>query len=136
MVLSTGTATSHEPTLSIEPFDGTVTVKFSDAIIASTERAKVLREGGQEPIFYIPFEDIYFDLLEKTNTTSSSPVKGTASYWRVHAVGGSADDFMWAYETPNPIAKAIARHGAFDPAKARIDPDPPEDWRHTPHVEE
>ena len=83
-----------------------------------------------------PFEDIYFDLFEKTNTTSRCPPKGTASYWRVHAVGSSSDDFMWAYETPDTAALAIARHGAFDPEKARIDVEPAEDKRHTPHVVE
>ena len=120
--------------LAIEPFAGTVTVRFSDAIVAATERAKVLQEDGHEPVFYVPFEDIYFDLFEKTNTTSRSPLKGTASYWRVSAAGAAADDFMWAYETPDSAARAIARHGAFDPEKARIDVDPLEDKRHTPHV--
>ncbi|RVD54004.1 MULTISPECIES: DUF427 domain-containing protein [unclassified Mesorhizobium] len=122
--------------LTIEPFAGTVTVRFSDAVVAATEHAKVLREEGQEPTFFVPFEDIYFDLFEKTNTTSSSPLKGTASYWRVHAVGSSADDFMWTYETPDTAARAIAGHGAFDPRKARIDVDPMEDKQHTPHVME
>ncbi|TPJ39422.1 DUF427 domain-containing protein [Mesorhizobium sp. B2-5-13] len=122
--------------LTIEPFAGTVTVRFSDAVVAATERAKLVREEGQEPTFFIPFEDIYFELFEKTNTTSSSPLKGTASYWRVHAVGSSADDFMWAYETPDTAARAIAGHGTFDPQKARIDVDPVEDKRHTPHVME
>ncbi|WP_348645469.1 DUF427 domain-containing protein [Mesorhizobium sp. WSM4303] len=111
-----------------------MTVRFSDAIVAATERAKVLREEGHDPVHYIPFEDIYFELFEKTNTVTKSPLIGTASYWRVHAVGSSADDFMWAYETPNSAAKAIARHGAFDPKKARIDIEPAEDKRHTPHV--
>jgi uncharacterized protein (DUF427 family) len=122
--------------LAIEPFSGTVTVRFSDAIVATTDRAKVLREDGHEPVYYIPFEDIYFDLFEKTNTTSQCPLKGTASYWRVHAVGSASDDFMWAYEAPDTAARAIARHGAFDPEKARIDIAPAEDKRHTPHVME
>lgn len=122
--------------LSITPFAGAVTVRFSDAIIASTERAKVLYEEGHEPVFYIPFDDIYFEFLKKTNTTTRSPLKGTASYWRVQAVGAAADDFMWAYETPDTPALAIARHGAFDPDKARIDADPAEDKRHTPHIPE
>lgn len=122
--------------LTIEPYAGTVTVRFSDAIVAATERAKVVREGGHEPAFYIPFEDIYFDLFEKTNTTSHSPLKGTASYWRVHAVGASADDFLWAYETQDTVAHALADHGTFDPQKARIEADPAEDKRHTPHVME
>lgn len=127
----------HDPaSLRIVPFEGTVTVRFSDAIIASSDRAKVLYEHGDDPVFYIPFEDIYFDLLEKTNTRTDSPLKGTASFWRVHAVGGSADDFMWAYETPETSALALARHGAFDPRKARIEADPAEDKRHTPHVPE
>ena len=120
----------------IEPFAGTVTVRFSDAIVASTERAKILREDGHGPVYYIPFEDIYFDLFEKTNTVSKSPIKGTASHWRVHAVGSSSDDFMWAYETPDTAARAIAGHGTFDPVKARIDAEPFEDKRHTPHVVE
>lgn len=117
--------------LMIMPFAGTVTVWFSDAVVASSERAKVVYEDGRDPVFYIPFEDIYFELFEKTNSTTSSPF-GTAGYWRVHAVGASADDFMWAYETPEAPALAIARHGAFDPDKARIDADPAEDERHTP----
>ncbi|QKC83572.1 DUF427 domain-containing protein [Mesorhizobium sp. NZP2077] len=134
MQASIATATHNPHQLTIEPFAGTVTVRFSDAIVAATDRAKVLREEGYEPVFYIPFDDIYFDLFEKTNTTTKSPSKGTASYWRVHAVGSAADDFMWAYETPQAGARAIARHGAFDPDKARIDVDPLEDKRHTPHV--
>ncbi|WP_319944201.1 DUF427 domain-containing protein [Mesorhizobium sp. AR10] len=110
MQASAENAAGRSGALLITPFDGTVTVRFSDAIIASTERAKVLHEDGRDPVFYVPFDDIYFDLLEKTNTATSSSSKGTASYWRVHAVGGSADNFMWAYETPESPALAIARH--------------------------
>jgi len=134
MQASIAIATPHSGPLTIEPFAGTVTVKFSDAIVAATDRAKVLREQGHEPVFYIPFEDIYFELFEKTNITSECPLKGTASYWRVHAVGSSADDVLWAYETPDAAARAIAGHGAFDPEKVRIDVEPSEDKRHTPHV--
>ncbi|TIT54413.1 MAG: DUF427 domain-containing protein, partial [Mesorhizobium sp.] len=64
-------STRRPSALAITPFNGTVTVRFSDAIIASTERAKVLHEAGHDPVFYIPFEDIYFDLLEKTNAITS-----------------------------------------------------------------
>ncbi|TIU76804.1 MAG: DUF427 domain-containing protein, partial [Mesorhizobium sp.] len=49
----------HPGALTVTPFNGTVTVRFSDAIVASTERAKVLHEDGHDPVFYIPFEDIY-----------------------------------------------------------------------------
>ena len=85
--------------LMIEPFVGTVTARFSDAVIASSDKAKVLRERGKDAVFYIPFEDIYFDFLHKTNTVSRCPIKGVASYWSVSAVGEAARDAMWAYET-------------------------------------
>lgn len=111
----------ERPTIRIEPFRGTVTVTFSDAMIASTDRALILHETGHEPVPYIPFEDIYFEFMEKTETITSCPLKGTASYWRVTAVGEAADDFMWTYETPFEQARAIAGYGAFDKRRARIE---------------
>jgi uncharacterized protein (DUF427 family) len=114
-------AAEKQERISIEPFDGVVTVTFSDAIIASTDKAKVLKEPGSDPVFYIPFEDIYFDFLQKTSTTTRCPIKGLATHWRVSAVGEGEEDIMCAYETPNPVAAEIARHGAFDPERARTE---------------
>ena len=122
--------------LVVEPFDGTVTATFSDAVIASTDRALILRESGHEPVFYIPFVDIYFDFLEKTGTTTICPLKGQASYWRASAVGSAAEDAMWAYRTPKPEAAGIAGHGAFDLSKVRIEAIPAPDRQHTPHIVE
>ncbi|MGX7877446.1 DUF427 domain-containing protein [Mesorhizobium sp. ORM6] len=50
------------------------------AIVASSERAKLLYEDGRNPVFYIPIEDIYFELFEKTTAASESP-------WGMLAVG-------------------------------------------------
>ncbi len=122
--------------LSIEPFDGNVTVTFSDAIIASSDRAKVLRESGRNPVFYIPFEDVYFVFLQKSATTSRCPLKGVANYWRASAVGSAAEDAMWAYLTPNPVASELAGHGAFDERKVAIEAIPAPDREHTPRFVE
>lgn len=118
---------SAEAGLRIEPFRGVVTVTFSDAIIASTDRALILHEPGHDPVPYIPFEDIYFEFLERSDTQTRCPRKGTASYWRVSAVGEAAEDFMWSYETPHEAAKPIAGHGAFDTRIARIEIVPEDD---------
>ena len=67
--------------LEIEPFAGTVTATLSDAIIASTGRARVLRESGSDPVFYFPFEDVYFEFLQKTGTTTTCPRTSTKSRW-------------------------------------------------------
>lgn len=108
-------------TITVEPFEGTVTVTHSDAIIASSDRAKVLREGTYPPAFYVPFEDVYFDFLEKTDTTTHCPFKGDASYWSVSASGESARDVMWSYESPYDEMTAIKGYAAFYPNKVRIE---------------
>lgn len=55
--------------LNISTFNGTVTVTFSDAVIASTTRARVICVEGEPDVFYIPFEDIYFDMLRAMDKT-------------------------------------------------------------------
>ncbi|WP_353642231.1 DUF427 domain-containing protein [Mesorhizobium sp. WSM2239] len=110
--------------ITVEPFDGAVTVTFSDAIIASSGEALVLREEDYPPVFYIPFKDIYFDFLTRSNTSTHCPYKGDASYWDVSAVGESAKDIMWAYEAPYDEMARIKDHGAFYPDKVRIEANP------------
>lgn len=112
---------------SIEPVAGTVKVIFSDAIIASSDRALALRESGKDPVYYIPFDDIYFEFLERSQTRRETP-KGIASCWNVSAVGDAALDVMWAYEEPSGAFARLRGHGAFSPDKVRVEvfsePDP------------
>lgn len=107
--------------ITVEPYDGIVTVSFAGDIIASSRKALVLRETPYEPVLYVPFEDIYFEHLEKTATSTHCPYKGDASYWSVTGSGEGAADVMWAYEHPYEGVAKIARHGAFYPKKVTID---------------
>ena len=111
-------------TITVEPFDGVVTVVFSDAILASTNKALVLREANYPPVFYVPFEDIYFELLKRSDTSTHCPYKGNASYWNASAAGEAVDDVMWAYERPFDEMTEIKDHGAFYPNKVRIEANP------------
>ncbi|MCO4318409.1 DUF427 domain-containing protein [Phyllobacterium sp. 21LDTY02-6] len=101
--------------ITIRPYPESVTVRFRDVVIASSDKALELREPGHDPVLYIPFDDIYFTHLEKTSTETKCPWKGTATYWRINGQGESADDAMWAYEEPKAEVAQIAGHGAFDP---------------------
>jgi uncharacterized protein (DUF427 family) len=107
--------------ITVEPFDGTVTVKFSNAVIASSDDALVLKEAEHPAVFYLPFKDIYFDLLKPADTSTHCPFKGDASYWNVSAVGQSEKDVMWAYRNPYDEMSRIKDHGAFYPDKVRIE---------------
>ena len=117
-----------EHTITVEPFRGVVNVRFRDAMIASTERARLLREKDHRPVLYIPFEDIYFTHLEKTATRTHCPFKGDASYWRVQGQDQSADDVMWAYEHPYDEMLEIKGYGAFYPDRVVLDTDD-ESWQ-------
>ncbi len=66
--------------ITVEPFDGIVTVAFSGAILASSGEALVLREASYPPVLYIPFKDIYFEFLKPSATSPHCPFKGDASY--------------------------------------------------------
>lgn len=121
---------NEKPKVTVEPFRGTVNVMFSDAIIASTKDALLLKEEGCDPVFYIPFRDIYFDHLSESQTEYRCPLKGQARYWNVEAVGEAESDVMWAYNGPLPRVSAIKEHGAFDPAKVAIKVVPQEDLPH------
>lgn len=124
----------EKPKVTVEPFRGTVNVSFSDAMIASTEDALLLREQGHDPVFYVPFRDIYFEFLTPSSTTYHCPRKGEARYWSVEAVGEAENDIMWIYDQPPPQLSAIRQHGAFDPAKTRIEAVPESDLVHRPHT--
>lgn len=125
---------SDKAKVTVEPFRGTVNVRFSDAIIASTKEALLVKEEGHDPVLYIPFRDIYFEFLRESPTVYHCPRKGKARYWHGEAVGESEEDIMWAYDEPFPQASAIRQHGAFDPDKVNIEAVPQEDLLHTPHV--
>jgi len=110
-----------EHTITVEPFEGVVNVKFRDVVIASSDRAKLLNEKGHDPVLYLPFEDIYFVHLEKTATSTHCPFKGDASYWSVKGQDEAAKDVMWAYQHPYDEMLEIKDYGAFYPNRVVID---------------
>jgi uncharacterized protein (DUF427 family) len=73
--------------LTIEPFEGRVTVTADGTTIASSTRAKLLSEPPYPGAYYIPFEDVDFTHLAKTDRSTHCPYKGDASYWSVLPAG-------------------------------------------------
>ncbi|PAQ10196.1 DUF427 domain-containing protein [Mesorhizobium temperatum] len=110
--------------ITVEPYIGTVTVRAGDAVIASSTRAKVLAESPYPQVLYIPFEDIDFDQLRKTELSTHCPYKGDASYWSVLPAAEAGKNAMWAYEQPFDEMIEIRDHGAFYPNKVTIEAKP------------
>ncbi len=75
--------------------------------LAEGETVKV--EGNH----YFDNDDINWDLLEESPTTSRCYWKGKASYYHVVADGDVNADAAFTYEKPWPLAKKITNHTAF-----------------------
>ncbi|MER8758320.1 DUF427 domain-containing protein [Mesorhizobium sp. M0976] len=108
----------------VEPYKGTVTVRAGEVVIASSSKVKVLTEPPYPPVFYIPFDDIDFKQLGKTELSTHCPYKGNASYWSVLPAGDTGKNAMWAYERPFDEMSDIRDHGAFYPSKVTIEATP------------
>ena len=109
--------------ITIEPNQGRVVVIAGGTEIANSTDAKVLTEAPYPPVLYIPFADIDFAKLAKTDHSTRCPYKGNASYWRVSAIGEAGANAMWAYEAHYDETIAIKNHGAFYPNKVTIKAD-------------
>lgn len=108
--------------ITVNRHPGSVTVKAGDVVIATTKNALCMDEEGLSPVLYIPFDDIGFANLQRTDTRTHCPYKGDASYWRL-ATDTKPHDVMWAYEEPYEEMRAIKDHGAFYADRVTIEKD-------------
>lgn len=117
---SPGFARNPAKSITVAPHAGEVTVSAGGVTIARSSNAKVLTEAPYPAAFYIPFADIDFTKLRKTDRSTHCPYKGDASYWNVTVAGEKGDNAMWAYEAPFDEMREIADHGAFYPDRVTI----------------
>jgi uncharacterized protein (DUF427 family) len=89
----------------------TIRVTHEGAVLAETSRALLVAEQDHGIVFYIPADDVRFDLLTADDeTTSRCPFKGDAKYWR--RPDGS-EPIAWEYSDPYPEVAAIRGHLGF-----------------------
>lgn len=80
-------------------------------IVADTSNAMILFETSLPPRYYIPKEDVRFELLQPSDMRTGCAYKGpTSGYW---SAGDSHRPLAWCYETPWPEAARVAGRIAF-----------------------
>lgn len=107
--------------LTIAPAEGTWVIRAGGAVIGETSRALELHEDGHSPVIYFPRDDLGMAFLEASDTRSTSPEKGEASYFGIVTRNGLIADAGWCYETPTEDAARIAGYIAFNPGKVTIE---------------
>lgn len=105
----------------IREAEGTWVVRAGGAVIGETTKALELSEGSCQPVIYFPRADIAMAFLDRSDTVTTRPHKGAASYFTIAAKCGPIADAVWSYETPKPGMEAIAGHLAFYPDKATVE---------------
>ena len=105
-----GFARNPRKRITVEPFEGMVTVRTGATVIARSRDALALTEEPYATVLYVPFGDVAVFSSRSKSTSTHCPYKGDASYWRVK---GGERDVMWAYERPYDEMEAIGGHAAF-----------------------
>jgi uncharacterized protein (DUF427 family) len=98
-----------------DKYNRVLTFKLGDEVIAKTTNAIIVKEVGKgvyDPVLYIPREDVLIPLNLENGKTTTCPIKGEASYWM--PTQPTENYFAWSYEKPNPRAKKITGHIAFN----------------------
>ncbi len=81
--------------------------------VALSRKARFLFETGLPVRYYIPRDDVRFELLQPSPSQTACAYKGpTSQYWRSISSGVS-DDIAWCYEDPAPEVAGIAGRLAF-----------------------
>jgi uncharacterized protein (DUF427 family) len=103
--------------ISIEHNRAHVVVSVAGRVIADTRSALTLCEAAYSPVQYIPFEDVDFSQLERTEHVTYCPYKGDCNYYSVSAGGKKSVNAVWSYDNPFPAVSQIKGHVAFYPER-------------------
>jgi uncharacterized protein (DUF427 family) len=111
-------ATGHE--IVIRPGRQHAVVSIGGEKLAESDRVVLLDETGLPTRYYFPRDDVRTDLLRATQSHTTCPFKGEASYWSAEVGGDSYDDLVWSYETPIPQSEGIRGLMSFYPDRVSI----------------
>jgi uncharacterized protein (DUF427 family) len=113
-----GMASGHK--ISTAPGTQHVVISLGGEKLAESDRPVLLDETGLPTRYYLPPEDVRTDLLRPTDTHTTCPFKGEASYWAAEVAGEVHDDVVWSYASPIPQAAEIAGLMCFYPDRVEM----------------
>ena len=109
-------------TVTAVPGTQRVTVEIDGRTVADSRHPVLVYETGLPVRFYLPPQDVELGLFDATDTHTTCPFKGRASYWTLRAEDGrpAREDVVWSYEDPIPTVAGIKGHLSFYDTVASI----------------
>lgn len=99
--------------IQIHKATGTWVVRAGGAVLGESKNALELVEGEMAPVIYFPRGDIAMAFLDASDTASTCPFKGKATYFSIETKSETIKDAAWSYEAPINGIEAIKDHLAF-----------------------
>ena len=96
-----------------------VRVELDGMVIADTTAALRILETSHPPTYYVPPDDVVWDLLVRASGDSWCEWKGRAAYWTVETATARVERGAWSYGAPRPPFEDLVDHVAFYPAQFR-----------------
>ncbi len=81
---------------------------WNGVVLAESDKTEVV-EGNQ----YFPADSVKREYFKETDTHTTCPWKGLASYYTIEVNGKENKDAAWYYPAPKDAAKQIKDHVAF-----------------------
>ena len=100
---------------------GTWVVRAGGAVLGESKAAMALAEGDYPDVIYFPRADIAMAFLDPSDTKTTCPHKGEASYYSIQAKSGPLPDSVWSYEAPIDAVADIASLLAFDTSRVTVE---------------
>ncbi len=107
-------------TITTQPSNVHVEIAIDGTTVGVTDRPVLLEETGLPTRYYLPREDVRMDLLHPTDTKTTCPFKGQASYWSVVIEDRTYTNAVWGYADPIPQAEGIAGLVCFTDEQAKV----------------
>jgi uncharacterized protein (DUF427 family) len=76
-------------------------------VVADSRRPHAVFENPLPTRWYLPADDVRWELLEPSDTVTRCPYKGTTEFFGVRAGGALHPDRAWSYRDPIPECPAI-----------------------------